>query len=322
MRNNPGDSFRRTAHSKSWNLLIGWPAIFLALAVCAIAAPLRPSRAFARQSSAQTSNQTQSRESTAAATPTRSPSAAAADFEYEVASFKSNKSGNGDSGWSNGGDSLTGTNVPLQSLIDAAYGIRDSQLFGAPEWLSAERYDINAKMSGETAAALRGLSPDERNLALQGMMQRLFAERLKLTARHDSRELPVYLLLVTKKGSKLTEAKPEERSTTNTSAGSAGMTIKAQAMTMDGLAMRLSGRAGRIVLNKTDLSGKFDFTLSWADERPIQPASSDAAVPAAPDPTGPSIFTALQEQLGLKLESSKAPVPVIVIEHVERPSDN
>jgi uncharacterized protein (TIGR03435 family) len=322
MRNNPGDSFRRTAYLKSRTILIGWPAVLLALVVCAIATPLHPSVTFVWQSGAQTSTQTQSRESTGAATPAHPPSAAAADFEYEVASFKSNKSGTGDSGWSNGGDSLTATNVPLQSLIDAAYGIRDSQLFGAPEWLSAERYDINAKMGGETATALRSLSPDERNLALQGMMQRLFAERLKLTARHDSKELPVYFLLIGIKGSKLTEAKPEERSTTNTSGGSGGITIKAQAMTMDGLAMRLSGRAGRIVLNKTDLAGKFDFTLNWMEERPVQPASSDAAVPVTTDPTGPSIFTALQEQLGLKLESGKAPVPVIVIEHVERPSDN
>jgi uncharacterized protein (TIGR03435 family) len=322
MRNNPGDSFRRTAHVKSRNFLIAWPGVLLALAVRAIATPLHPSMTLAAQSGAQTSTQTQSRESAGAATPAQPPSAGWANFEYEVASFKSNKSGNGDSGWSNGGDSLTATNVPLQSLIDAAYGIRDSQLFGAPEWLSAERYDINARMSGETATALRSLSPDERNLALQGMMQRLFAERLKLTARHDARELPVYLLVVTKKGSKLTEAKPEERSTTNTSGGSGGMTIKAQAMTMDGLALRLSVRAGRIVLNKTDLIGKFDFTLTWAEERPVQPASSDAAVPVAADPSGPSIFTALQEQLGLKLESGKAPVPVIVIEHVERPSDN
>lgn len=324
MRHNPVDSLRRTSFVKARGLLIGWPGLLLTLTACAIGQPLGSRATDAGSSGVQTPVQTSapSQQSTSAAASTQEPALTLANFEYEVSSFKPNKSSDASSSWSDGGDALTAANMPLQSLIEAAFGIRDAQLIGAPAWLNSERYDINAKMSGETATALKSLSVDERNRASRGMMQKLFAERLKLTTRHDTKEMPVYFLLIAKNGSKLAEAKPDEKSTTNTNGGGGEVKMSARAMTMDGLATRLSGRVGRIVLNKTYLTGKFDFMLNWAEDRPVQPSSADAAVPVAADPTGPSIFTALQEQLGLKLESGKGPVEIIVIEHVERPSGN
>jgi uncharacterized protein (TIGR03435 family) len=184
--------------------------------------------------------------------------------------------------------------ITTKALIAYAYDVREFQVSGGPSWVGSEEYNIVAKPQGEAS--------NERILA---MARSLLAERFKLTLRHESKEMPVLALTVAKGGARLhpseTTGGPEIR-------GGRGRLV-ARKVTMGMLAAQLAGRVlGRAVLDRTEIAGEFDVNLEWTpDERP--------------DP-GPSIFTALQEQLGLKLETLKGVVDVLVIDHVERPSAN
>ncbi len=279
-----------------------------------------------------------------AQSPAQNATAASLAYGYEVATIKPNKpSDNGvRTGMTNPPDGFTATGYTLQSLIQQAFGIQNYQISGAPAWLNSERYDIDAKMDGAVADALQKLTPEERTSARQQMLQALFADRLKLTFHRETKELPIYTLVIAKNGSKLTEAKPGD-TYTNGSRGAAGRggagglmttrrigseSARAQTAPLTELVRVLAQYLGRTVVDKTGLTGNYDFTLQWAtDESGLQSPGS-TGIPAgtppmsATDPSGPTLFAAIQEQLGLKLESGKGPVEVIVIDHVERPSGN
>jgi uncharacterized protein (TIGR03435 family) len=284
-----------------------------------------------------------------AATPRRAPSqaqtnsAVAPKFEYEVASIKLNKSGSGDIGTRNPPDGFIATNAPLEALIQVAYGLQRNQIIlNAPAWFTSERYDIDARMDTAVADALQKLSLDDRKLARQRMLQGLLADRFKLTVHRETKELPIYSLLIAKNGPKLTETKPDPnapvlpgpansrggpsiRSSRN---GKGPMTKTALHCSTSDLASVLSSEVGRTVVDKTGLTERYDFTLNYTpDDGQLQTSIGSApngAVGLAPisDPASPTLFTALQEQLGLKLEAGKGPVEIIVIDHVERPSGN
>jgi uncharacterized protein (TIGR03435 family) len=197
---------------------------------------------------------------------------------------------------------------------------------------------VEAKTDDETAAKLQMLSPLERNQQLMLMLQALLAERCKLQVEHATKDLPVYALVVGRNGPKLQpSAPPEDNSSERVSsvgiAGKAGPNItmtgrgsmRAIFTDMDTLANALSGSAGRPVVNKTGLTGHYDFALNWTpDEVQVSsggPKSGLSDMPL-PDASAPSLFTALQEQLGLKLEPEKAPMPIILIKHLQRPAEN
>jgi uncharacterized protein (TIGR03435 family) len=268
---------------------------------------------------------------------TQSTTAPSPAFEYEVASVKPNKSGGGNVSIRTADDGLTVTNFPLQRLIQTAFGVPDYQISGEPEWTNSENYDIDAKMDAATADALKKLSTDDRRLARQHMLQALLADRFKLTFHRDSKELPVYWLVIAKNGPKLHEAKPGDtyanglpvpagRSGTGLmmlSGGVGTQTVTAQAVPIGNLARTLTTSVDRPVLDKTALTGLYDFTLTYApDPSQLQGLSGGAPGAQPSDPESPSIFTAVQEQLGLRLESGKGPVEIIVIDHIERPSGN
>ncbi|MFZ0818546.1 MAG: TIGR03435 family protein [Candidatus Acidiferrales bacterium] len=246
-------------------------------------------------------------------------------FQYEVASFKPDKSDGSKAGMTIADDGFTSFNFSLQALVQDAYGVQSYQVFGAPDWLTSEPYDVEAKMDGPTADALQKLSQENRDLARQLMLQALLADRLKLTIHRETRELPVYFLVVAKNGPKLQQAKTDETYAngfkdsdglplgagfTRTVQGRLSATMTTQGIPLSALAQNLWRTLRRPVLDKTGLAGKYDFTLTWA------PDDTQA------DSNAPSLFTALQQQLGLKLESGKGPLEVIVIDHVERPSGN
>jgi uncharacterized protein (TIGR03435 family) len=253
--------------------------------------------------------------------------AASPVYTYEVVSIKLSKPGNGIRmriGITNTPDGLTAENATLQSVITSAFGVLDFQVSGGPDWLSTERYDIEAKMEASVADVLQKLRPDERRLARQKMLQALLVDRFKLAIHRGAKELPVYALVITKTGPKLQEAKPGDTypkgfKTADGCAGAGMMmigeslganTMTAQGVTIASLVDTLSASLGRPVLDKTGLTGRYDFRLTWApDENQT-------------DSSAPSLFTAIQEQLGLKLESGRGPVPTIVIDHIERPSGN
>jgi uncharacterized protein (TIGR03435 family) len=254
---------------------------------------------------------------------------------FEVASIKPNKSGTGMSLLRTTPVGFSASNISLKAVIQHAYGVEENQIFGAPGWLGSELFDIEAKVSSSDTDALHNLNPDQRRL----MLQPLLADRFQLKVHREARDLPVLVLVVAKGGPKLHEAKPGDTYPNGLKGfdggGGPGMMLMrpgqltAQGVDLSSVAKQLSQQLGRTVQDKTELSGKYDFTLQWTpDERggPMSAATqgggsrSDDAPP--PDSSGPSLFTAIQEQLGLKLESRKAPVEVLVIDHVAAPSEN
>jgi uncharacterized protein (TIGR03435 family) len=219
----------------------------------------------------------------------------------------------------------------LQGLITQAYRLKDFQLVGAPPWLKSERYDVEARAEGNP-------SMDE----MLPMLQRLLEDRLQLKFHRDAKELPIYALEVARPR-KLRESEGECAPPPNgpPPAPQPGKLPQAPCGGMMMFPGHLAGKkipisrfldtlaifTDRIVLDKTGLTGKYDIDLLYTPD-PAQfqapPGPPPPGLPPLPpiDPNGPSLFTALQEQLGLKLDSQKGPVQMFVIDHVERPSEN
>jgi uncharacterized protein (TIGR03435 family) len=243
--------------------------------------------------------------------------AAAAAQTFEVASIKPNAENDNRVmiGIQPGGR-FTATGVTLKELIGQAWNVREFQISGGPGWIGSERYDINAKAEGVGERI-----PREQ---LRPMLRALLEERFRLKVHEESKEMPLYALVAAKSGSKLA-ASAGEQPGPMIRMGRGRLDVKNAPMSM--LAQSLSQQLGRHIVDKTGLAGNYDFVLQWTPE-PGQggggpfagPRSPDALPPA--DTTGPSIFTALQEQLGLRLEAQRGPVPVIVIDQVEKPSEN
>jgi uncharacterized protein (TIGR03435 family) len=208
------------------------------------------------------------------------------------------------------GGRYTATNMPLRQLIQNAYGIRDFQLEGGPSWIS-NRYDIVAKADQDFSQNVQ---------FLRVLLQNLLAERFKLAAHMETREMPIYAMVLARADGRLG---PQLRSSNvdcdevirmkqKVSEGVCGMRMSSGqlvvgAMTLNVLTSNLSSLTKRVVEDRTGLTGRFDYSLDWA--------RSDSA-----DTSKPSIFTALQEQLGLKLESTRGPVEVLVVDRVEPPT--
>jgi uncharacterized protein (TIGR03435 family) len=252
--------------------------------------------------------------------------------EFEVASIKLNKSGDGRAMIMPArGGRFTATNVPLQLLITLAYNVKDFQLSGAPAWLMSERYDVETKAEGDPAFD-----------AVRVMLQTLLEDRLQLKFHRETKDLPVYELVVAKAG-KLKQAEgecgpppsgplppPAPGKPPTLFCGGMMMfpgRLNGQKVPITQLVDVLSRFTDRIVVDKTNLTGKYDIDLQYTPEQgqfQAPPGGAPPGMPALPpiDPNGPSLFTALQEQLGLKLESQKGPVEMIVIDHIERPSEN
>jgi uncharacterized protein (TIGR03435 family) len=220
------------------------------------------------------------------------------------------------------------------ALIRFAYNVKsDAQLPKEPRWIESERFDIDAKIADPQAEAMKSLPPDRKLDQYRLMLRSLLLDRFKLQVSRQMKEIPVYALVVGKKGSKLRPAKapldPQAQPMPTLSGGSRGQ-LRAGAVSMAVFTDWLSGRddlSGRVVLDETGLQGTFDFTLDWAPDQQSNAMSNGAVATqgagagAQPSPGG-SILTALQEQLGLKLESTRDKVEVLVIDRIDRPSDN
>jgi uncharacterized protein (TIGR03435 family) len=224
--------------------------------------------------------------------------AALAAQSFEVASVKSDKSETGVDRIKVSKGSLIIENVSLKRCIGMAYGIAEGRdyLFAGPDWLDSERFDISARFPMETA---------ERGVLV--MLQNLLAERFNLVFHRETREFSAYALVIGKGGPKLSPAAAPEGSYRFKAQGghATGFSIS-----MGMLADRLSRpdfQLDRRVVDFTGLKGTFDLTLDWSP--------NDAEAGAA---TGPAIFTAIQEQLGLRLEARKVPLEVMVVDHVNR----
>ena len=237
-------------------------------------------------------------------------------------------------GWSP--DGFNSFAITLQALVQAAYGVQASQVLGGPSWISSQRYDVQAKMSSSAADDLQKLSPDRREVVQEHMLQALLVDRFHLVVRHAVKELPVYALVIAKNGSKLKEATPGNTYSNGFSApdGSpagasemafGGGNLSGQGVPVSLLVSELSQQpelAGRTVIDRTGLAGKYDFTLQWTPQRSRPGGGLGIDDGSAPDSSGTSLFTALREQLGVALESTKGPVDTIVIDNAERASEN
>ncbi|HEV2618931.1 MAG TPA: TIGR03435 family protein [Acidobacteriaceae bacterium] len=197
-------------------------------------------------------------------------------------------------------------------LIEIAFGLpigSESRVIGGPQWIDsdADRYEINAKIDDADFATMQK-DPHQHLESL--MEQSLLADRFHLKVHFETRELPVYTLVVAKGGPRLTPAKPGEVARLTGTGDGQNNILTAQAMTIGQFVRSpLLRPEGRMVLDRTGLTGAYDFTLK-------------SSIAADPDSTGPSLFTAMEEQLGLKLLPTKAPTEVIVIDHIDRPGAN
>jgi uncharacterized protein (TIGR03435 family) len=254
--------------------------------------------------------------------------------EFEVASVKPNKSGENFVRIQGPAGRFTATNVPVRLLIRTAYRLQDFQIVGGPAWLNTDRFDVVAKSE-------EGATQDQTAL----MLRALLADRFKLAVHNEMRELPIYALVPARgdgrPGPQLRPAAADCTSARGRVAGpppgpppAAGRpacgsrmapgNIAAGGVTMATFAASLSQFVNRTVVDRTGLTGSYDLDLQWTPEQMPQlpPGAERPAFLPPIDPNGPSIFTAVQEQLGLKLDSQKGPVDVLVIDHLEQPTED
>jgi uncharacterized protein (TIGR03435 family) len=206
-------------------------------------------------------------------------------------------------------------NIQLYPLLSVAYGhLQPHQIVGLPEWSKNKVFDIEAKVAASDAARYRKLNFHQQELMLRPLLE----DRFHLKAHFETREGSVYALVIAKNGSKLKDADPNEPWQKTPRRGG----MSARALSISDLAEDLGAFTGKTVLDQTGLKGKYDFTLYWSSE-PILPMPSGDGLATSPADSGlPSIFTAVEEQLGLKLVPMKGPTEVLVIDHIEQPSEN
>jgi len=267
-------------------------------------------------------------------------------LSFEVASVKPAAASGGPMMMGRGpqGERFTVSNMPLMALVNNAFRVKAHQVIGLPSWAESERFDIQAKAP---AGVQMAITP-EGGSALATMLRNLLTDRFRLKTHRETRELPVYALVKVRDDGKLgpgltpsttdcelmmkaarasggpppfAPPKPGERPVCGIYMSPGG--LKAGGMPFSTIVNLLEGQAGRLVLDRTGLSGTFDFDLAFTPEfivnRPAGgPPPQFNGQPI--DPNAPTLFTAIQEQLGLKLESTKAPVEVLVIDSISRPT--
>jgi bla regulator protein BlaR1 len=207
--------------------------------------------------------------------------------------------------------------VTLDTLIMMAYNVKPFQLSGLPRWAESEHYSIAAKPPADYRPKKPGVADED----LAQRIQNLLADRFGLVVHRESPQKPVYVLVVAKNGPKLKEADTSipfrlrlgKGKISNDGGGKVAM-----------LASVLSNQFDRPVVDETGLTGFYKFDLKWTPDAPLGTAPNPGASSGSgqPDAGGPSLFTALEEQLGLKLESKRRPVVTIVIDRLERPAEN
>lgn len=248
---------------------------------------------------------------TAPTAPEKTPS-------FEVVAIKLSDPDSHGQSWHGTYDRVTIQNYTLRHMIRVAYDLKsDTQVVGGPDWLDKQGFDIAAKLDDTDVARFHDVRWEERRHAINLMLQAMLAERFHLQVNLGERTSPVYALVVAKSGARLTALpapkNDQEANSRNHSTSSGNGHLTAKAISMDSFADFLTGQpdtGDRIVMNRTGLTGDFDLTLNWAEDR-------GGGIPA--DAADPGLFTALQDQLGLELKPDKGPVPVVTILAVSKP---
>jgi len=229
---------------------------------------------------------------------------------YDVSAVKLNNSGEGNynMGISDTDGTLKATNIPIETMIEYAYDVKEDHIFGLSGPVKDARFDVEAKVLPKEDG--KAAKPGDNQL--QAMMIPLLADRFHLKAHVEPRVLPIYELVVLRGGPRVklsTEA--AHSSSINMSASNTDRILNAKGASMPDLAQALSDLVHRQVIDKTGLAGRADMTLKWTSDEAADQGGNVL-----------SIFTALEEQLGLKLVSSKGPVECLVIDHIEMPTEN
>jgi bla regulator protein blaR1 len=262
-------------------------------------------------------------------------------LSFEVATVKPNRASDNQRMVRISPGKFSAVGTPLKELILFAYDLKsDAQLTGGPAWIASDRFDIEAKQDEAQAQASSKLLPPEMGKQMRQMLQSLLADRFGLKVSHATKELPVYALVIAKGGPKLTPTTtppmvppgdqppgddPAKKSFNRgiRMQGNGDLTgMAAPTAFLADVLSRQPELGNRLVQDKTGLTGEYDWTLKWTPAAMDSSSSADSAVPPAGDPSTPSLFTAVQEQLGLKLEPQKGTVEIVVIDHVEQPSAN
>jgi bla regulator protein BlaR1 len=204
---------------------------------------------------------------------------------------------------------FSAVNTTLKRLIGQAYNVEPYQLEGGPKWMETEKFTIVAKLEDEDAKSPS--SREERGRILDAALQDLLETRFHLQTHRESKIMPCFALVVAKGGPKFHEVEPKGGSTWNNNRG----TLAAKQISMEGLAAFLAGVTERPVKDMTGLKAVYELKLEWTPENP-------GGEPKPEPSNAPSIFVALQEQLGLKLETTKAPIEMLVIDRAEKPTEN
>ena len=242
------------------------------------------------------------------------PMAADANPVFEVATIKPSRPDAQGKGFRVQGRSFSTLNTSLSDLITFTYGIHARQIVGAPEWVSSEKFDISAKPDGEG-------QPNDKQW--KAMLQKLIAERFKFTFYRDKKELAVYTINVVKTGPKLTKSTGDPNGLPGIGFRQLGGMMARNANMTDFAGLLQGTVLDRPVLDQTGVQGRYDFTLNWTPDEFQFVGLGIKPPPTPPDAEkNPDLFTAIQQQLGLKLESTKAPAEVFIIDHVEKPSEN
>ena len=244
------------------------------------------------------------------------PCAADARASFDVVSIRPSQTPS-ESSTMNGtpdGVSITGS---LRRMILFGYSLHEFQLTGGPDWVSTSTWAVHAK-SDTPAPDFSKLSRAELQALLDKRMQQIQAmlmDRFQLKCHLAVKEMPVYELVQAKGGAKIKATTAEASKQNSDSSSSHGLQMHNTAIgvTAARIASLLTNEVDRMVVDKTGLTGSYDLTLDWAHDAPADSADT---------PSGPAIFTALKEQLGLRLVPAKGPVPVLVIDSVEKPSEN
>jgi bla regulator protein blaR1 len=235
---------------------------------------------------------------------------------FAVASIKPNRSGERNSGFRRfTGGQLDARNVTVRMLISFAYDLPQDRIFQGPAWLDSERYDVLAKPDQDAAQ-----SADRSMGAIRRRTAALLADRFKLVLHKDTRQFPIFRLVVDKNGPK--NLQPPKGKSPDLFTNGHHVTCYDASMAFFAKNF-LVGQVGGPVIDETGIQGNFDFSMDWAPDDLSARRPADAGdPPVAPDLNAPSFFSALREQLGLKLEAGKGPVEVLVIDHAEKASEN
>jgi uncharacterized protein (TIGR03435 family) len=231
------------------------------------------------------------------------PMAKDASPGFLVATIKPSSATDTNGGFPTKGHHISSYNVTVDNLLSVAYAIHVKQIVNAPEWLSRDHYDVDGIPDVPGVPSL---------LQMREMYQKLLADRFHMVFHRETRDLPIYAITVAKGGQILKLADPGETLNTGSSGSGGQRILKFRSMPMSAFALNMNFYVDRPVIDQTSLPANYDFTLKWTydDSRLADP---DAA---------PSLFTAIKEQLGLEMKAIKGPAEVIVIDHIEKPSEN